>query len=207
MPSINIDKFISSVEKKLNDLPRKVLPILEGEVIVLKQKINSRVVERGIDGSGSKFKEYTAGYLRFKEDVGRYRGHVDISLGNYSINKRIAAVEKRKKERINKMKKAGKESKQKARSKNEIEELKSKRRANYSAKGATLWRSIDLVGEKKQVEGKIVATVAPKDDLNRKKLQGLVKHRDVLSVSSDEAKSARDNIQIEIVEVIKKIFS
>lgn len=191
---LNINQFIREVDRAIAKLPVVMLDALESVALTAKSDIQERIVETGKSHSGSPLPPYTPAYLQFKQDVGRYRGHVDISLGNYSINKRIAAVERRKRAK-----------KRKTRTREQIDELKKVRRAKAIPAGSTLWRNINIV-EKVGQGGILRVTVAPRDEQNKKKLDGLSKKRgDLLTPSRKEEKKIVDGMETAYVNAMKSI--
>jgi hypothetical protein len=206
---LSVDEFNRRVDAMMSSLPNDLLTILEQEALVAKKDVNKRIVDKGESHTGAKLPEYTPAYLQFKKDVGRYRGHVDLQLGNWSVNKRLAAVRARRVNQIDKAKYFGKGaetnlkkriSKKAARQKEK--DSKAGRRTRNIAQGGTLWASIQLTT--KTVEGsKARVVVAPIDNINRKKASGLaVKRGDFLSLSKEEIKRRVDSFQDKFTKLV-----
>lgn len=209
--ALSIKQFEAKMAKLVEKLPAKMLDTLERAALDAKASVNERIVQSGKDASGAPFKDYTPAYKRFKEDVGRYRGFVDFQLGNFSINKRIDAVAKRRLQRIANSKTKSKSEKAAAKkklkmSKSELKKLKAERRATYLPKGAKLWESIQLT--RKEQQGELLrVVVAPTDEINRKKSEGLSKTRgDFLRLSESEQSQMKGYIEKELSSIIIKTF-
>ncbi len=209
-----VDQLIAAVSGD------ELLDIVERVGLNTKAEINKRIINTGTSADGSQLKPYSAPYLQFKQDVGRFRGHVDYSLGNYSINKRIEAVENRKKTKnatLRQFQELGgvKQSKKfKGKSKADLAELKAKRRAKALPQGPTLWNSIGVV-EKKGDNGKLIVSIAARDPLNIEKLKGLAfgngkgtwKGRgDVLAASQQEQQNANAKFTQDFGQLVRQIF-
>lgn len=199
---ITIEQFNQEVDKMIGKLPEFLLNTMEECLLIAKKDINKRIVDSGIDSEGNPLKAYTERYLQFKEDVGRYRGHVDFQLGNYSVNKAIAARAKRqlkknseatyfKEKPLNNLKKKIKSKK----IKEAAAAIKASKRAKAIPKGARLWQSIQLTSKVQQGNNyKIV--IAPLDKLNKDKASGLsVKRGDILAMSKIEIERLNDRFQ------------
>lgn len=192
-----ISDFNTAIDKLMTALPNETLDIMERVILTAKKDVNARIVNTGLAANGSPLAPYTPAYLQFKKDVGRYRDHVDLQLGNWSINKRIAAVQKRALARNKKSKQYGESGgenkkltglKKKIRAKQIADEaaIKKTRRAKAIPNAARLWESIQLTS-KKNSGGELRVVVQPNDDFNKKKAAGLSKKRgDFLAINSAE---------------------
>lgn len=191
--TVTISQLNAQIDKLVSQLPVFLLKTMEENLLIAKKEINSRIVETGMDAKGTKLLPYTAKYLRFKKDVGRYRGHVDLQLGNYSINKAIAASARRAIKKVKKTKYFANKAKNKTRRNARIEEIKAKaterknqKRAKAIAKTSRLWSSIQLTSKTQQGD-KYSIVIAPLDELNKKKASGLaVKRGDFLALNQKE---------------------
>lgn len=158
--------------------------------------IKNRIVETGKSFTGAPLPAYTPGYLQFKTDVGRYRGHVDLQLGNYSIAKRIQAVQARKK----------KKKRADALTAAEQKVLTRFRTKQKVATSSTLWNSVGIV---EKIDQSFLHTVriAPRDDINKKKAKGLERKRgNILTPSKSEKDQAQGDYSKAIFGIIKKNF-
>lgn len=201
------------IDKLIVALGEPTLDIIERVGLNMKGEIVSRIVNTGNAANGSPFPPYTPSYLQFKIDVGRYRGHVDLQLGNYSINKRIEAVEKRRKnnnQTLRQFQELGgvkQTRKRKGKTKAELNEIKRKRRTAAIPQGSTLWRSIGVI-EKNQSGGKLMVKITATDELNLKKLDKLSQKRgDVLAANIDEQLNASVKFTTEFEKLVKGIFA
>lgn len=193
MSSMTIQEFTRGIDKKINALPVELLNISKRRMIETKEAIESRIKTSGMNADGQPFPPYTPAYQQFKTDVGRFAGHVDLTLGTVSINKRIAAVEKRKKRR-NKIAKAVGQKGHAALTKDEIKALRNERRGKNIPSIPELWSNINIKHE--EVSPFLVAiTVAPLDEGNVKKSEGLAKKRgNFLRPNAEEAQTLVNNI-------------
>jgi hypothetical protein len=205
--AIKIAEFNRRMDALIAKLPDKALDALEGIGADTKKRIQQRITEQGTDYNGQAFAPYTEAYLRFKQDVGLYRGFVDLNLGNYSINKRIAAIESRKRSKRTSRRKAGLESNIKTLSREDVKSKQQSRRAKAIPEASRLWRNIQII-EKKKTGNILFVTVGAVDDLNKKKLQGLAKKRgDIMGVSKSELdninKTFKDGVSLIISEAFR----
>ncbi len=172
---MTIKEFNRNIERKIQDIPSELLKIGKRRMLDTKDAIEARIKDTGINADGQPFPPYTPAYEQLKRDVGRYRGHVDLTMGTFSINKRINAVEKRKKRR-NKIAKAFGQMGSTPFTKVEKKLLASERRQKNFPRGPELWSNINIKHESAG-QDEIRVTVAPIDDFNVKKSDGLAKKR------------------------------
>lgn len=193
--AISINEFNKKIDRLVATLPGKLLDAIEIAGLDAKADINNRIVETGRNYKGEPLPPYTPGYLQFKQDVGRYTGHVDLSLGNYSINKRIDAVQRRKKQRG-----------QKTLSSEQRQSVTSKRRAKNIPEGGTFWLNVNVI-EKKNANNILRVTIGPRDDQNKKKLEGLSKKRPgILQPSNQESQKIVDKVGSAFQKEIDNLF-
>ena len=160
--------------------------------VSMTSEIKDRIITTGTDSKGKKFVDYSSEYKRFKQDVGRYRGFVDFQLGNYSINKRVQAVEARKRAKAKEMKKKGRISKAKILKKDERKALIKQRRAKAIPSSSTLMSDIQIT-EKKFIGNVYSIRIAPKSDLNVKKAERIAKKwGNIIAPSQQEMDRAQE---------------
>ncbi len=199
---MNIQEFNRNIERKIQEMPIAILDIGKRRILDTKAEIEARIKNSGINADGQPFPPYTAEYQKLKTDVGRYRGHVDLTLGTISINKRIAAVEKRKKRR-NKIAQALGQNGRATLSADELKKLKSVRRAKNIPRGPELWANINIKTEDAS-PSEVRIVVAPLDDFNVKKSEGLAKKRgNFLRPNPEEAQRLSDGINEDFSEFLK----
>lgn len=205
---LTIEDFNNRIDLLLEQMPEAILDVMERSILVAKKDVNKRIVDTGKSATGAPLKEYTPAYLQFKKDVGRYRGFVDLQLGNYSINKRIEAVRARQKLKVKKMRLAGKKSKRKFASKAELKEIKAKRRARANPQGGQLWADIQLTTKEARGTEYVVA-VAPLHEINKKKAEKLSEKRgDFLALSEQEQdKLVNISFANDFEKYVQKIFN
>ena len=192
-PEMTIPQFNNLIENKIQALPTEVLNIGKRRLLNTKAEIEDRIKSTGINADGQPFPPYTPAYQQLKTDVGRYRGHVDLTLGTISINKRIQAVEKRKKRR-NKIAQAFGQKGQKLLYGFEKPLIANERRKKNIPKGPELWSNINIKHEAASPT-EVMVIVAPLDDFNVKKSDGLAKKRgNFLRPNADESQRLLDGI-------------
>lgn len=217
---MTVKEFNNRIDKLIVALGNPTLDIVERTGLNALASIRRRIIDTGKGADQQVLKPYSPAYLQFKKDVGRYRGHVDYQLGNYSIQKRIDAVNRRKKARkidsqtydlfreeagfapLNRPKK---KKKTKAEKKEAVVK-KQKRVAKAIPTTGQLWRSIGVV-EKKDNAGKLVVSIGALDKLNQDKLARLSSKRgEVLGMTVVEQKEAADKFEKEFGDLVNKIF-
>lgn len=198
---MTIAQFNQAIERRVNNMPQELLDISKRRMMDAKRDIERRIKTSGINADGQPFPPYTPAYQQFKTDVGLFRGHVDLTLGTPSINKRISAVEKRKKRR-NKIAKAFKQKGRATLSADEIKALKKARRAKQIPRGPELWSNINIKHEEAS-PFLVSVTVAPLDETNVKKSEGLAKKRgNFLKPNPEEAAALINGINEDFIELL-----
>ncbi len=196
---MNITEFNKRLTVFLDVVFSESLKSIETAAVNTMAKITTRIIETGKNAQGSQFVDYTPSYKQFKEDVGRYRGHVDFSLGSYSINKRLAAQKKRALEKH---------------PENDLEIIpafkarKVKAQQRTIATTSTLWVDLKLQKATGVNTGKeIRVSLAPTADVNKLKLEGFLEKRgDILTPSKDEADDAKAYIEEGMAEIANEFF-
>lgn len=199
---MTIKTFVNRLTQATEQLVPAMLDI--GKTVMLNRKadIQQRIQESGLDADGKPLPPYTREYQQFKTDVGRYRGHVDLTLGNYSVNKRITAVNKRARRRKQIAAAFGQGSVGPLTGL-PLAEAKAQRRGKKIPKGSQLWQSIHLTHEEAtgtRIEVKIGAT----DDINKKKAEGIaIRRGNFLRMSQDEVQHSLTDIDEGFVDYIQ----
>lgn len=196
---MTIPEFNRILERKITGLPTALLDIGKRQMIDAKAAIEARIKDTGINADGQPFPPYTPAYQQYKEDVGRYRGHVDLTLGTVSVNKRIAAVEKRNKRR-NKVRQAFGHQGRTSLTAAEVKQLRKIRRVKAIPQGPELWANINIKHEE-ATPTEVKVTVAPLDDFNVIKSDNLAKKRgNFLRLNADEKANVIAGIEAGVVE-------
>lgn len=214
------DDFDSKMSALVEALASPTLDIIERIGFNVLKDIRLRIINEGIGADGNKLKPYSAKYLQFKTDVGRYKGVVDYQLGNYSINNRVKAVEERRQQRnetLRQFQELGgvkQSKKRKGLTDKQIKAEANKRRGKAIKNGSELWRNIMLI-EKKGEGAILVVSFGAIDPENKKKLLGLSYGNgkgswsgrgDVLGVTAKEQSDAVAKFNKEFGELISKVF-
>ncbi len=171
-----------------------MLNVAKRTLLNRKADIQQRIQETGRDADGKPLPPYTPKYQQFKTDVGRYRGHVDLTLGNYSVNKRIAAVNKRRKKRTAVAAAFGQGSIGPLTGL-PLAEAKAQRRAKKIPQSSQLWQNIRLIHEQASAT-RVEVKVGPADDINKKKAEKLsIKRGNFLRLNTSEKETTLNDIQ------------
>lgn len=206
---MTITQFNKILEKKIEALPDFLLRSAKRNMIHAKESIEARIKGTGINADGQPFPPYTPEYQQLKEDVGRYSGHVDLTMGDYSIRKRIVAIEKRNKRR-NKVRQASSTFKPGTEGRTSLTgpeikaltEIRSKNRIGRLQ--PELWSSINIKHEEASpAEVKVV--VAPMDDFNVKKSEKLSEKRgNFLRLNPSEHDEVILGLNVDYEEFLKR---
>lgn len=183
------EEYLKKMQSFMQSLPNEMAKIVLSEAMTLKSKVQRRIQETGTAWNGAPLKPYSKGYAAFKKALGRYKGHVDFTLGQWSVT----ALQK---SRNKKAKSSGKS--------------KPKPTKMIPKNGPQLWSSVRVFQPISQIEGGggqniiVRVTVPPDDSGNMEKAMNIEKKwGNFLRLSGKEQKEASDNIKNKIAELIK----